>query len=151
MVVPSTRSDVDVLVDAGYRARRPAVVVGRAGGVAPRGTRTSLTTRPTRAGRPPLGGIRTGVVIRTKPGLGRGTRPPPRVRLRAGWRRTGGRRPETALRPGGARRGRAPGGPGPARRAARGRASVPARSPRPPPGRARPGRPARPRRYASRS
>src|ERR1700761_7232534 len=83
MVVPSTRSDVDVLVDAGYRARRPAVLVGRPAGVAPRGTRTSLTTRTTRAGRPPLGGIRTGVVIRTKPGLGRGTRQPAGVRLGA--------------------------------------------------------------------
>ena len=67
-----------------HRERRPVVLIGRPAGTVPRGTRTSLTTRTSRAGRPAFGGIRTGVVIRTHPGRGRATRPAPTVRVRAG-------------------------------------------------------------------
>src|SRR4051812_27054602 len=60
-------------IGTGQRRLRPTALVGRPAGVAPRGTRTSLTTRTVRAGRPPLGGTRTGVTTRTNPGRGRGT------------------------------------------------------------------------------
>jgi hypothetical protein len=68
--------------------RRPPTLTGRPVGTAPRGTRTSLTTRTVRAGRPPRGGTRTGVTTRTMPGRGRGTRAP----LATVPRRTGCRR-----------------------------------------------------------
>src|SRR5436305_12723907 len=73
---------------AGHRRLRPATLTGRPAGLAPCGILTSLTTRTVRAGIPPRGGTRTGVMTRTKPARGRGTERAVVTALRAGCRRT---------------------------------------------------------------